>query len=365
MRRKNGAKEGDNFRPKQPQARLFSSMLLRWDEEENDRRMPWKGVKDPYRIWLSEIILQQTRVEQGLKYYENFTREFPTLAHLATAREAQVFKLWEGLGYYSRCRNLVATAKNIHENAGGNFPADYDSLLQLKGVGPYTAAAIASFAYNLPHAVLDGNVFRVLSRVFDLDTPVDAPAGKKEFARLAQYLLPPEQPGRYNQAIMDFGATVCKPVPECARCFFNSHCLAYRNGRQDLLPIKEKQVRIRERWMYYFVLWFRDSVAIRQRTGKDIWQSLYEFPLIESGKVLNRNEQLEHFQKQFGPVEMNPGASWQTRQRLTHQQLNLYFLQIHGKKKYTLPGFIWIPVQELDAYAFPRSLQQYIQETLK
>ena len=194
---------------------FFVDGLLNWNLNENIREMPWKGEKDPYKIWLSEIILQQTRVEQGLKYYENFISKYPHIDLLANAPEDEVFKLWEGLGYYSRCRNLLHTAKFISKELKGKFPDQYADILQLKGVGNYTAAAIASFAYNGDYAVLDGNVFRVLSRIYDLEIPIDSVAGKKEFSKLAQDLLPEKQAAIYNQAIMDFGAVVCKPLPLC------------------------------------------------------------------------------------------------------------------------------------------------------
>src|SRR3954468_1692506 len=192
---------------------LFPTALLRWNAESNSRAMPWKGEKNPYRIWLSEIILQQTRVEQGLKYYEKFISNFPDIHALAEAPSEKVFKLWEGLGYYSRCRNLIHSAKFIADHLNGKFPDNFQSILELKGIGNYTAAAIASFAYNLPHAVLDGNVYRVLSRIFEIDTPIDSVYGKKVFATLASELLPAKHAGEYNQAIMDFGAVVCKPAP--------------------------------------------------------------------------------------------------------------------------------------------------------
>src|ERR1700753_4004412 len=192
-----------------PEKANFARILLKWHKYKNDRKMPWKGEKNPYRIWLSEVILQQTRVDQGWAYYENFLREFPTIHHLAIAPEQKVFKLWEGLGYYSRCRNLIATAKRIDAEYNGEFPSTYEEILALKGIGPYTAAAIASFAFDLPHAVVDGNVTRVLSRYFGDTTPIDSTTGKRRYAELAENLLDKGSPGTYNQAIMDFGATVC------------------------------------------------------------------------------------------------------------------------------------------------------------
>ncbi|HET7896864.1 MAG TPA: A/G-specific adenine glycosylase, partial [Flavisolibacter sp.] len=235
-------------------AQQFGAELLRWNRYENNRQMPWKGEQDPYKIWLSEVMLQQTRVEQGLKYYQNFIEAFPDVHALAAAPDEKVFKLWEGLGYYSRCRNLIQTARLISSERKGEFPRTYEGVLALKGVGSYTAAAIVSFAYNLPFAVLDGNVFRVLSRIFDKETPIDSTTGKKEFAALAQAVLPTKRAGEYNQAIMDFGATICKPVPQCSACFFNEKCLSYLSGRQQLLPVKEKKLTLKKRWLNYFII---------------------------------------------------------------------------------------------------------------
>src|SRR5262245_24307425 len=261
----------------------FTKKLLTWNKSSNKRQMPWKGEKDPYKIWLSEIILQQTRVEQGLEYYKKFIAKFPTVHDLAKAPEQQVFKLWEGLGYYTRCKNLVATAKVISKEKGGKFPNTYEDIKALKGIGPYTAAAISSFAFNLPYAVVDGNVFRVLARVFGVSTPIDSTAGKKYFTQLADDLLDKKQPGTYNQAIMDFGAVICKPeAPLCNQCPFNKTCYAYLNKKISELPVKEKKISIRKRWFYYFIIGNKDQSAIVQRTAKDIWQELYEYPLIET-----------------------------------------------------------------------------------
>lgn len=338
-------------------AAAFAAGLLHWNHHHNRRSMPWKGEKDPYRIWLSEVILQQTRVEQGLKYYERFIEIFPDVQSLAAAPEAQVFKLWEGLGYYSRCRNLIAAARFIATELQGRFPQHYEQILALKGVGTYTAAAIASFAYNLPYAVLDGNVFRVLSRIYGEDTPVDSTRGKKLFTALAQQTMPPGQAGIYNQAIMDFGALVCKPVPECSACFFSDQCTAFRSGRQDLLPVKEKKTRVRERWFNYFVPLYQDQVAIRQRTTRDIWQNLYEFPLIEADRALSDDVLLEEMEAQYGMKEGTIAAENSTDQRLTHQSIHFRFFHIRLPQRLEIRGCEWIRVNELGQYAFPRTLQ--------
>ena len=235
-------------------ASRFRSALMRWNQQHNRRSMPWKGEKDAYRIWLSEIILQQTRVDQGLAYYERFVTQYPRITDLAAAPDAQVMKLWEGLGYYSRCRNLMATARLIAEKYNGVFPQQYDAIYALKGIGPYTAAAIASFAFNLPHAVVDGNVYRVLSRVFGIASAIDSTEGKKEFSQLAQELIDRGNPSGYNQAIMDFGATVCKPQqPACDACPFQKHCIAYQEDRIAQLPVKKKKLLQRTRFFYFFL----------------------------------------------------------------------------------------------------------------
>ncbi|TAG08743.1 MAG: A/G-specific adenine glycosylase [Sphingobacteriia bacterium] len=270
---------------------IFSSSLIQWNEQHNRRKMPWKGEKDPYKIWLSEIILQQTRVEQGLAYYESFIAAYPTILQLAAAKDEIVFKLWEGLGYYSRCRNLLTTARYIAFELGGVFPAQYEDLLQLKGVGPYTAAAIASFAYGLPHAVVDGNVYRVIARYFGIDLATDTTAGKKYFNELAQQLLFIKDPGKYNQAIMDFGATVCKPAaPACSTCILNKSCTALANGTVNALPVKSKTIQRKKRYLYYFIFQQAGFTAISQRMQKDIWHSLHEFYLMESTKLLSWNK---------------------------------------------------------------------------
>lgn len=339
---------------------LFARGLLEWNQSVNDRQMPWKGEKDPYKIWLSEIILQQTRVEQGLSYYENFIRTFPDVRSLAAAPEEKVFKLWEGLGYYSRCRNLISTAKYVTDHLGGIFPTDYEGLLALKGVGAYTAAAIASFAYNSHHAVLDGNVFRVLSRISDTDTPIDSTEGRKRFAALAQQLLPEGEAGAYNQAIMDFGATVCKPSPVCSRCFFQQNCKAFLHGRQELLPVKEKKTKTRERWLHYFLVQRGDAIAIRQRTARDIWQQLFEFPLVETSAAVPSSQLLEEFRKQYGSTATAVNEPVQEDQRLSHQVIHFSFYQLQAREGDAITGCTWVARPDLHQYAFPKTLQHFL-----
>ncbi|MEO7923699.1 MAG: A/G-specific adenine glycosylase [Chitinophagaceae bacterium] len=342
----------------------FSTLLLKWNREKNGRQMPWKGEKDPYKIWLSEIILQQTRVEQGLNYYRNFIRAYPTIHRLANAPEQEVFKLWEGLGYYTRCRNLLVTAKHISKALKGQFPDQYEEIKKLKGVGPYTAAAISSFAYNLPHAVVDGNVFRVLSRVFGVATPIDTSAGKIFFTALAEELLDKKHAGLYNQAIMDFGAVVCKPaLPLCLKCPFKKLCFAFLHNKTDQLPVKEKKIRIRKRWFYYVIPEYKDQVAIRQRKEKDIWEGLYEFQLIESPVELSQKELLKEMAKRkwFPPqTDELLSVSPLFRQQLSHQLIAGQFIRLKFKRKPARKNeWFWVSRDKIGQYAFPGFINQY------
>ncbi|HEX2533728.1 MAG TPA: A/G-specific adenine glycosylase [Chitinophagaceae bacterium] len=355
-------KEPD-FPPAEPGSGLHSGFpagLLQWHRTANRRTMPWKGERDPYKIWLSEIILQQTRVEQGTAYYLRFLEAFPTIGHLARASDDTVYKLWEGLGYYSRCRNLIHTARYIQEQHGGSFPSDYPSILALKGVGPYTAAAIASFAFNLPHAVLDGNVFRVLSRITGNDTPVDSTAGKTSFARLAEALLPADQAAEYNQAIMDFGASVCKPVPLCTQCFYQTECTAFRTGRQGVLPVKEKKTAVRARWFHYAVLKYENRWLLRQRTEKDIWQQLYEFLLLETEGPLDDAAFAARLEQQYGigPDRYTLAQVWDTKpQRLSHQLIHFSFRVFVLQRPLEVKGAEWLDAEGLLRLPLPRTLQ--------
>lgn len=344
----------------------FARLLLKWNREKNSRQMPWKGEKNPYRIWLSEIILQQTRVEQGLNYYNNFIKTFPDIRKLANAPDEKVFKLWEGLGYYSRCRNLLSTARFISQELGGKFPSTYETIHALKGVGPYTAAAIASFAFNLPHAVVDGNVFRVLARVFGISTPTDSTTGKKMFTELANRLLDKKQPGLYNQAIMDFGATVCKPIsPLCKNCVFKKDCVAYLQQTTDKLPVKEKKIKIKSRWFNYFVLQYRNEIAIQQRTEKDIWQSLYEFPVIETTGKTTIPQTKQQVKKSGWGVEPVIRKEWVSsiyKQQLSHQLIHCRFIRVELNHKPRPTGWMWIRSSQLKFHAFPRIINHYLVE---
>lgn len=345
---------------------VFRKLLMKWHHDENKRTMPWKGEKNPYKVWLSEIILQQTRVEQGWKYYENFTSTYPTITDLANAKDAEVFKLWEGLGYYTRCKNLLFTARFIRDNCNGIIPSDYNSILNLKGVGAYTASAIASFCFNLPHAVVDGNVLRILSRYFGIDKPVDTTEGKQFFTNLAGECLDKKNPGEYNQSIMDFGATVCKPVPLCNVCALNKTCIAFNQQKTNALPVKSKKLVKKERWFSYFIFSFNQKKYVQQRTAKDIWQNLHEFYLEETTVNPEWNEKTIKIFLADQLKISNPKsviiAKAQT-QILTHQLIHGYFILVHLSSLSTsfkkLNGQ-FLSAQEMAKIAFPRFMHQYI-----
>ena len=342
---------------------------MTWNSKQNRRMMPWKGEKDPYKIWLSEIILQQTRVEQGLAYYSRFIEKYPTILDLANAKDESVFKLWEGLGYYSRCKNILITARYIAFELGGIFPKHYEELLQLKGVGPYTAAAIASFAYNQPYAVVDGNVFRVIARYFGIDEATDTNTGKYFFTKLANELLSVKEPGLYNQAIMDFGATVCKPaLPLCATCMLSENCTALASVSVNSLPIKTKIIQKKYRWFYYFIFHATGKTAIVQRTNKDIWQGLHEFYLYESSKEIKWNKtSIDQFlHDQLGVNESTiMNISTPQKQKLTHQQINGQFIEIIlPSVPNSLLGLKWVNKSALKQLAFPRFITAYFEDPI-
>jgi A/G-specific adenine glycosylase len=311
----------------------FSNSLIQW-YLQNKRDLPWRNNSNPYTIWLSEIMLQQTRVAQGLPYFLRFTNAFPDVFDLANATEEEVLKLWQGLGYYSRARNLHQTAKKIAFEFNGEFPKTYIELLKLKGIGEYTAAAIASFAYNEDVPVVDGNVFRVLSRYFDIDTDIASSAAKKEFTLLAKELLPSGKANIFNQAIMEFGALQCVPKnPDCGNCIFNTSCLALKNKKVAQLPVKLKKLKVKHRFFNYLV--FSDSTnktIVRKRTEKGIWHNLYEFPLLETEKDDTIENLLELIQNQnFVTNTIDSLELWNSEiliHKLSHQHLNIKFWKI-------------------------------------
>lgn len=297
-------------------AHWFRANLMHW-ATNNPRPLPWKGERDPYKIWLSEIILQQTRVEQGLPYYQKFVEQYPTVHQLANASEDQLLKLWEGLGYYSRARNLHAAAKYISQHLDGKFPNTFEEISTLKGVGDYTASAIAAFAFGLPQAVLDGNVYRVLARFFGLETPTNTPFAKKQFKALAQALLDPAQPGAHNQAMMDFGATCCTPKQaRCSSCPMKTECRAFQTGKVATLPLKQAAMTKKKRSFHYQIFNHRGDVFVKKRNERDIWRGLWEFPHASA------------------PLESAPfggDAVWAAgpfRQILTHQEVTAFFYEV-------------------------------------
>lgn len=311
----------------------FSNTLINW-YLQNKRELPWRNTKNPYKIWLSEIILQQTRVAQGLPYYLNFIDAFPTVHDLANANEEQVLKLWQGLGYYSRARNLHATAKHISAELNGVFPNNYADLLKLKGVGEYTAAAIASFSYNENIAVVDGNVFRVLSRFFGVESDISENKTKKEFQSLANSILPKGKASDFNQAIMEFGAIQCVPKsPNCSDCIFNTNCYALQKNKVGELPVKTKKIKIKNRFLNYIIV--KDSNAnflIEQRTENGIWKNLYQFSLIETEKPKTTKETVALIKEQFQIENVNIHTKEPIVHKLSHQHLHISFYEIQLKK---------------------------------
>ncbi len=343
----------------------FSKLILAWGKQ-NHRPMPWKAEKNPYFIWLSEIILQQTRVEQGRKYYLKFIKHYPTIQDLANAKEDVVLKDWEGLGYYSRARNLHFTAKYIAKEFHGNFPRNYNDLLKLKGVGAYTAAAIASFAFNIPKAVVDGNVIRVLSRVFGIENQHKTAQEKREFQEFADTFISLKNPAIYNQAIMDFGAQICLPKNYlCQKCMFSKECVAFINNLQEVLPLKKPKIKIKKRSFTFLVFNFKENVYIEKRIAKDIWKGLYQFPLIENKNIETKNEILKEIEKMFHIRSKEifiKNISQKVVQKLTHQTLTVKFVEIELKKEF-LSNFIKTEIKILHKFAFPKIIKEYILET--
>lgn len=303
----------------------FVLQITEW-YRQNARDLPWRRTKNAYFIWLSEVILQQTRVDQGLNYYLKFTDHFPTVTDLARADEEQVLKLWQGLGYYSRARNLHKTAMELTNRFGGEFPASYESLLSLKGIGPYTAAAIASFAFGLPHAVVDGNVYRVLSRYYGIDTPIDSTEGKKEFQELASALIPESDPALFNQSVMEFGALQCVPNnPACLSCVLADSCASSRDEAYKNRPVKARKTAVRDRYFHYLHIESDKGIAVSKRTTKDVWQHLYEFPMIETQSDTLHPEDLAPLFKGNAIPEKVFGS----RHILSHQRIHAGFYTVN------------------------------------
>ena len=327
--------------------RHFTEAILKW-YQENRRSLPWRGTTDPYPVWLSEIILQQTRIAQGQAYWERFMERFPTVRDLADASEDEVLRLWQGLGYYSRARNLHAAAKQIA--AAGRFPDTLDGIRALKGVGDYTAAAIGSIAFGLPAAVVDGNVYRVLARYFGIAEPIGTPQGKRIFTARAQELLPPGQAADFNQGMMDFGAIQCTPQhPQCRSCPLQESCVAWREGRVDVLPVKVRRLKVKERHLTYVYIRYDGQTAIRRRPSGDIWQGLYEPWLtdtVPAGAVLLR-QNVKHV--------------------LTHRVLyaDFWLWQPEGRRPALPTDYFWINESEIDNYGVPRLVEKLLEALWK
>jgi A/G-specific adenine glycosylase len=341
----------------------FTNLLIEW-YLQNKRDLPWRNTTNPYPIWLSEIILQQTRVAQGMPYFYAFLESFPTVKELAIADEQQVLKLWQGLGYYSRARNLHQTAQYIANELDGVFPNSYAGLIQLKGIGEYTAAAIASFAYNEPVPVVDGNVFRVVSRYFGIESDISTGKTKKEFTALAAELLSKEQPALFNQAIMEFGAMHCTPKnPDCENCIFNSSCVALQKGLVGQLPFKSKKIKIRKRYFNYIVLQDKKgNTKIQQRTDKGIWHNLYEFPLFETTQEegFETIAPLIKNDTDFGDsvVSIQEANPISLIHKLSHQHLYIKFWKVTVNN--TLTDGVY--PEQLRTFPFPIVIHNFIEE---
>lgn len=343
---------------------IFKTKLLQWHKHINKRDFPWVNEKDPYKIWISEIMLQQTRVEQALPFYLRFIEKYPNVSVLAKAPLEEVLLYWEGLGYYSRCRNLHSSAQFIYENYQGIFPKTHAEILQLKGVGDYTAAAIASFAYKLPFAVVDTNVYRVLARYFALNLDIQKNANKKYFLKLANAIIPRDEPDVFNQAIMDFGATVCAPkIPFCEECIMKDTCKAFEKGNVTEYPVNSKRTKIKKRYFNYFLLIYEDKIYLEQRTQSDIWKGLFQFYLIEE-KSKNAFEKKVNYLPKEWKIE-NIVAAGAYKQRLSHQEIfsDFYIVYLNEIPE-KLKKSSWQALKDLELYAFPKTITQFIKNTL-
>ncbi len=338
----------------------FSQKIIHW-YSANKRSLPWRNTTDPYKIWLSEIMLQQTRVAQGMPYYERFIEHFPTVHDLANASEEEVLKLWQGLGYYSRARNLHATAKLISEKYNGQFPDNYKGLLELKGVGDYTASAIASFCFKEAQPVVDGNVYRVLSRYFGIDLPINSTEGIKYFKALALKVMDADQIADYNQGIMEFGALQCAPKnPYCLHCPLNDSCVALQKGKIDELPVKLKKTKVKERYFNYLVVLDKeDSFEIRQRRGRGIWQNLYEFPLLETEREYSLEEITNTMDTVLELKETSEIYQFNEKtivHKLSHQHLYTKFWIVKSGEKHSNG----VSLEELKEYPVPVLIAEFI-----
>jgi A/G-specific adenine glycosylase len=346
---------------------FLAKNLLKW-YEINKRDLPWRQVSDPYKVWVSEIILQQTQVIQGLAYYNRFVNQYPTVKDLAEAPFDAIMLLWQGLGYYSRARNMHEAAKFILKEYNGTFPDEYLKIRQLKGIGDYTAAAIASFSFNLPYAVVDGNVYRFLSRFFGISTPIDSTEGKKYFQKLANELLPHKKAAEYNQAIMEFGALYCRPVnPDCMNCIFQNKCEAFAKNEVKNLPVKSKKVKTKNRYFNYIILTYKGQVYINKRSKNDIWKGLYDFFLIESAEALKSGQVLKNIELKKilnGKKYTLKSVSHEYKHILTHQILYVKFFHIESGTALAYKPLIKVKLNELSSFAFPKVIDKHLKDAL-
>ncbi len=348
----------------------FLQKLDAWYDDFG-RTLPWRGIDDPYRIWLSEIILQQTRIEQGRDYYMRFIEAFPTVADLAAASEEKVLRLWQGLGYYSRARNLHTAAQYIMNACDGAFPSTYEGILKLKGVGRYTAAAIASFAFRLPYPVIDGNVYRFISRLHGIATPIATDAAYREFERVLLNVIDRRRPDRFNAALMDFGSLQCTPQPKCDACPFADECVALKTGRVAMLPVKAAKAKPKDRWFYYFDLRWHDAdgheyTLVQQREGKDIWRGLFQFPLMECDGELD-DQQLQKSAARFLEENFHLSPSRYTVSspmvhQLTHRTIHARFLkaELAGKVEQIPNNMCVIATDEIKNIPVSRLIDRYL-----
>ena len=334
----------------------FNDELLHW-YERNKRELPWRNTTDAYVIWLSEIILQQTRVEQGMPYFYRFLEKYPDVERFAAADETEILKLWQGLGYYSRGRNMLKTAIMVKEEHLGIFPTSYHQLIKLKGIGEYTAAAIASFSANEAKAVVDGNVYRVLARYFGISEPINSPAGKKIFQATADDLLNKQSPGLHNQAMMEFGATLCKPKkPACGVCPIREGCYAFLHNTVNILPVKLNKLKVRERYFNYFLVTDGHNLLMNRRSDKDIWANMYDLPLVETvsmlppGELLSLPEVTEYFGSDIKIEEISNIK----KHILTHQRLYVRFVKVQTKPVKLKAGWLYTFAGDLEKIALPK-----------
>lgn len=347
---------------------IFSDTLIHW-YRNNKRDLPWRNTNDAYLIWLSEIILQQTRVEQGMPYYHRFSEQYPDIKSFAAASEDDILRLWQGLGYYSRGRNMLKTAKIITANFKGVFPTAHKDLIKLTGIGDYTAAAISSFSTNEAKAVVDGNVYRLLARYFGIDTPINSIKGKKQFQAVADELLNPNNAGEHNQAMIEFGALQCKPKsPNCTICPFISSCFAYQNQKINELPVKLKKLKIRERFFYFFIVEKEHQILIKRRGNQDIWAGLHDLPSIEFNERTNLEDLAAHhdFQNWFSKSPIVHSISDEIKHILTHQRIYARFVRINSYNQEAIQNneWFWVNIDDLHQYGQPKLIFEFLKKLL-